>query len=153
MDHRRSSGAIDKAKLTDKFDLVTLLIGVNNQFQGRSEDEYQRQFVQLLTEAISLADKKAGRVVVLSIPDWGATPFGQQYDSKKIGAEIDRFNAINRQETAKAGAAYVDITPQSRSVTTQPDLVADDGLHPTENEYEVWVDAALDATKHALSVH
>jgi lysophospholipase L1-like esterase len=146
-------GAIDRVKLTDKFDLVTLLIGVNNQFQGRSEDEYRQQFAQLLTEAIAFADKKAGHVVVLSIPDWGATPFGQQYDSKKIGAEIDRFNAINRQETAKVGVRYVDITPQSRSVATQPDLVADDGLHPSRKEYDAWVDATLDTARKALAVH
>ena len=94
--------AIHQAKLSGKFDLVTLLIGVNNQFQGRSEDEYRTQFVELLTEAISLADGHAQRVVVFSIPDWGATPFGHQYDSIQIAAAIDRFNAINRRETGKA---------------------------------------------------
>jgi hypothetical protein len=98
-----------------------------------------------------VAGGHAQRVVVFSIPDWGATPFGHQYDPKQIAAAIDRFNAINRRETAKAGAGYVDITPGSRTVTTQPDLVADDGLHPSGKLYEQWVTAALPAITRALS--
>jgi lysophospholipase L1-like esterase len=142
--------AMDAAKLTDKYDLVMVLIGVNNQYQGRSEDEYRHQFVELLNRSIALADGKADRVVVLSIPDWGVTPFGRSSDAQQIAKEIDRFNAINREETKKTRAAYVDVTPASRQAATQPDLVADDGLHPSAKQYALWVAEATAAARSAL---
>ena len=142
--------AMDAAKLTDKFDLITILIGVNNQFQGRSEDEYRSQFVELLHRAIALANGNASHVVVLSIPDWGVSPFGRQVDGKKIAAAIDRFNQINREETAKIDAVYVNITPSSRRAATQPDWFADDGLHPTRAQYGDWITAAIKPVRAAL---
>jgi lysophospholipase L1-like esterase len=135
--------AIDEANLSQKFNLVMLLIGTNNQFQGRPQDEYRAQFDTLVKESIALADGKTARVIVLSMPDWGVTPFAQQYNSRQIGDQIDQFNAINRQESLKAGVAYIDITPASRGVTTQPDLLADDGLHYSAANYAQWVDACL----------
>jgi lysophospholipase L1-like esterase len=144
--------AMDAAKLTDQFDLVMLLIGVNNQFQGRSEEEYRQQFAVLLKRSIALAGGKVGHVVVLSIPDWSVTPFGQQYDAKRVSGEIDEFNAICRDETVKAGAGFVDVCPLSREATTRPDFVAEDGLHPSGVQYGRWVDSALGAVELALGV-
>jgi lysophospholipase L1-like esterase len=144
------SDAMDHADLRGPYDLVGLLIGVNNQFQGRSEDEYRRQFSNLLVWAIALAGGRAGRVMVLSIPDWGVTPFAKQMgaDPAVVGAAIDRFDAINKELTAKARAIYVDITPLTRQ---RRDLVADDGLHPSGEMYAKWVEAALPAARTALA--
>src|SRR5262249_15009189 len=112
--------AMDRANLKSKFDLVSLMIGVNNEFQGRSEDEYREQFIELLNRSIALAAGKPNHVFVLSIPDWTATPFGSQYDVKRMSAEVERFNGICREETLKRKIAHVDVTPISKQVTTQP---------------------------------
>ena len=128
--------AIDEADPKGPFDLVTLLIGVNNQYRGRTADEYRTHFTGLLQRAIGFAGGKPQRVVVVSIPDWGVTPFADGRDRAKIAGEIDRFNAINREEAARAGAKWVDITPISRG--TDPALVAADGLHPSGKQYTAW---------------
>jgi len=143
------SSAMDRANPRGPYDLVGLLIGVNNQFQGRSEDEYRTQFQQLLSRAIALAGDRPARVLVLSIPDWGVTPFAKSMnaDPATVGAAIDRFNAIARELSEKAGVAFVDITPTSRQ---RRDLVADDGLHPSGEMYGKWVELALPAARQAL---
>ncbi len=133
------------------FDLVSLLIGVNNQFRGRSQDEYKTQFDALLKQAIAFAGGDASHVIVFSIPDWGVTPFAKQYDSAKVAREIDSFNAINKQAAEKAGAKYVDITPVSRKASTDTTLVARDGLHPSGTMYAEWSKLALEGAKAALS--
>ena len=126
---------------TKKYDFVTLLIGVNDQYQGRSKDNYRTKFVQLLHTAINFAQGDTSRVFVVSIPDWGVTPFAGGRDSV-IGPEIDEFNAINREETAKGHVHnYIDITPVSRQAATDLTLVAEDGLHPSGAMYKLWVDA------------
>ena len=122
------------------YDIVSLLIGVNNQYRGRPQDEYRAQFVDLLNQAITFADGDAQRVFVVSIPDWGVTPFASRRDGVAIGAEIDAFNAINRAEAANAGVAYIDITPISREATERPELIAGDGLHPSGQMYAEWVE-------------
>ena len=139
--------AIDKAAPKGPFDLVTLLIGVNNQFQGRSEDEYKKQFDALLKRAIGFAGGDAGHVMVFSIPDWGVTPFAKGSDGAKVAREIDRFNAINKEATEKAGCKYVDVTPISRKAASDPSLVAGDGLHPSGSMYTEWSKAALETAK------
>src|SRR5438034_6866550 len=118
------AAAIDRARPKGPFDLVTLLIGVNNQYRGGSADEYRQQFQSLLRRAIGFAGRRPGRVIVVSIPDWGVTPFASGRDRKRISAEIDHFNAINREETARAGARYADITAISRRATADPSLIA-----------------------------
>ena len=133
------SAAIDKADPRGPYDLVTLLIGVNNQYRGRDAEQYRREFAALLARAIGFAGGNPSRVVVVSIPDWGVTPFAANRDRAKIGSEIDHFNAINREETLKAKARYVDITPVSRRAATDPSLVAGDGLHPSGKMYAEWV--------------
>jgi undecaprenyl-diphosphatase len=131
------SSAIDAADVKGPFDFVTLLIGVNNQYRGRDTEEYRAQFVGLLGRAIGFAGGDAKKVIVVSIPDWGVTPFAEGRDRAKIGREIDRYNAVNREETARAGARYVDITPISRGA--DPALFAGDGLHPSGAQYAEWV--------------
>jgi lysophospholipase L1-like esterase len=130
------SSAIDAAKPKGPYSLVTLLIGVNNQYRGRDPEQYRKEFAALLQRAIGFAGGDAKRVVVVSIPDWGVTPFAEGRDRAKIAAEIDHFNAINAEETKRAGAKYADITPVSRK---NPTLVAPDGLHPSAAMYAQWV--------------
>jgi len=143
------SDAMDHADLQPLYDLVGLLIGVNNQYQGRSEAEYREQFAALLDRAIELAGKRPSRVFVVSIPDWGVTPYAKEMgaDAAQVGAAIDRFNAINKEITDKAAVAYVDITPVSRQM---PSLHTDDGLHPSGEMYGKWVEAALPVARAAL---
>jgi lysophospholipase L1-like esterase len=122
--------------------LVTLLIGVNNEFRGQDAEEYRKQFVELLQTAIHYANNKADHVFVLSIPDWGATPFiandPKHRSAETVGKEIDHFNQISREEALKSRANYIDITPISRKAPSQPDLVAEDGLHPSGKMYGQW---------------
>ena len=139
--------AMDAAVLQPPYDLVSLLIGVNNQYRGRSVDEYREEFRGLLERAIRLAGA-AERVLVLSIPDWGVTPFAEGRDRARIAAEIEQFNAVGRGETALAGARHVDILPVSRLAAGAAHLSAADGLHPSGAMYGLWADLAL---PHALA--
>jgi lysophospholipase L1-like esterase len=143
------SAAMDQAHLEPGYDLVTLLIGVNNQYRGRSAGEYRVQFHALLTRAIALANGRPEHVIVVSIPDWGVTPFGHASgrDVAKISRELDVFNAIGRDETIRAGAHFVNITGISR---THPWFVAADGLHPSSAQYALWTDAIEPVVRGAL---
>ncbi len=132
------STAIDEADPQGPYDFVTLLIGVNNQYRGRGADEYRLDFRTLLNRAVAFADGIASHVLVISIPDWGATRFANGRDRENIGFEIDQFNEINREEARSAG--YLDITPLSR---TQGKMVVEDGLHPNGNAYAAWVEVLL----------
>jgi lysophospholipase L1-like esterase len=144
---------IDAATLSPPYDLVSLLIGVNNQYRGRSLDEYRRQFRTLLGRAMGLAGDSAGRVIVVSIPDWGVTPFAEGRDRARIGAEIEQFNAVGREEAGRAGARYVDVLPTSRLAAGAPHLSAADGLHPAGAMYALWADLALPHALAALGPH
>jgi lysophospholipase L1-like esterase len=132
------------------YDMVSLLIGVNDQYRGRSAEEYRDGFRSLLAAAIVFAGARARRVVVLSIPDWGVTPFAEGRDRAAIGAEIDRFNAIGREEAEREGARFVDITPASRE--SREDWVASDGLHPSGRQYLRWAELAIDSVAAAIAV-
>ncbi|TSD63816.1 SGNH/GDSL hydrolase family protein [Inquilinus sp. KBS0705] len=141
-------GAIKDRDLgSRKYDIVTLLIGVNNQYRGYSTDDYRQEFIDLLNTAISHAKGGKAGVFVLSIPDWGLTPFAGGRDRAQISKEIDQFNAINKQETEKAGVTYVDITPSSRLATTDIELIAGDGLHASGKMYSMWVNELLKVVK------
>lgn len=132
--------AINQSRLTGKkYDIVTLLIGVNDQFQGLSQDNYKVKFQQLLNTAIAFAGGDKNRVFVLSIPDYGVTPFAGGNDAV-IGPQIDQFNAINKSYSTAAGVHYLDITPISRQAASEPDLIAVDGLHPSGKMYGLWVE-------------
>lgn len=142
------SNALDTIRVAGPYDLVTLLIGVNNQYRGRDSEQYRGEFAELLRRAIGFAGDDPKKVIVVSIPDWGVTPFAEGRDRAKIAAEIDRYNAVNREETAKAGARYVDITPISRR--NDPALVAGDGLHPSGKQYTEWVKLILPEARAVL---
>lgn len=137
------AAGIQAAQPAGPYDLVSLLIGVNNQYRGRSLEEYQAQFADLLQQAIAFAGDDPARVIVLSIPDWGVTPFAARQDGAAIATEIDTFNAINRAEAEQAGVWYVDVTAVSRQATADPTLIADDGLHPSGKMYAAWVELVL----------
>lgn len=137
------AGGIDAADLAPPYDLVTLLIGVNDQYRGRSGAEYREQFRGLLARAIGFAGDRAAHVIVLSIPDWSVTPFAADRDRPRIAREIDDFNSVNRDEAARAGARYVDVTVASRAATDDLAMVAADGLHPSAAAYEEWARLVL----------
>lgn len=133
--------AIKGEDLKPSYDFVTLLIGVNNEYQGADIETYKIEFKQLLQTAIQYAGGKPSRVFVLSIPDWGVTPFAKN-DARSpvtIAKEIDAYNAINQQQTADSGANYLDITAISREAATDPTLLASDGLHPSAQMYARWI--------------
>jgi lysophospholipase L1-like esterase len=143
------SAAMDEASLDAGYGFVTLLIGVNNQYRGRAQEEYREQFAALLERAVALAGD-AARVVVVSIPDWGVTRFAEGRDRKAIASEIDTFNAIAREEVERAGSAWVDITCLSREAGDD-DMLVEDGLHPSAAQYARWTDAIFPAAVAALA--
>jgi lysophospholipase L1-like esterase len=129
------------------FDWVTLLIGVNNQYRGRSVDEYEIHFKYLCSRALFYANNKSSRVVVLSIPDWGLTPFNTNRDKAQTSKEIDEYNAVNKTIAAQFGFHYVDITPSTRAHAKDDYYLAEDKLHPSEHEYAVWAQKVFDIIK------
>lgn len=134
------ANAIATQNPDSNWNLVGLLIGVNNQYQGRSVQDYAPEFEELLETAITLAGGNKDHVFVVSIPDYGFTPFGQS-DQPRISAELDQFNAVNRSISQQYQVAYYDITPISREGLARPELVAGDNLHPSGIQYEEWVES------------
>lgn len=147
------AAAIDAAAPAGDYDLVSLGIGVNDQYRGRSVDQYRAQFAVLLERAIGFASNRPARVLVLSIPDWGLTPFAiaQQRDGAATSAQIDAFNAAAQALCQARGVAFVDITPLSRAHGHQADMLAGDGLHPSPAMYALWAALALPAARNALA--
>ncbi|WP_407521959.1 SGNH/GDSL hydrolase family protein [Lacibacter sp. MH-610] len=131
---------LSRTRLAVPFDFVTLLIGVNNQYRGRSADEYAKQFEELLQQAISYAGGNINHVIVLSIPDWGVTPFAEGRDRKQIAKEIDVYNSINERISKQYKVHYINITPFTREAVNDKDLVAKDGLHPSAKDYARWAE-------------
>jgi lysophospholipase L1-like esterase len=131
--------AMTKAHLKNEYELVSLLIGVNNQYQGKSSSIYASEFEELLKWAVRLAGGKKHRVFVVSIPDYGFTPFGKP-KQEVISKAIDEFNEINAQIAYKYGIRYFNITDISRDGLSDPTLVAADGLHPSGKMYAYWVE-------------
>ena len=130
--------AIDDNSFRNAYDFVTLLIGVNNQYRGRTVEGYKSEFESLLKQAIQFANGKAEHVIVLSIPDWGVTPFARERDTKQIAVEIDNYNAANKAIAEEYKVGYIDITPTTREAATDRSLIASDGLHPSAKEYAKW---------------
>ena len=124
--------------LRAEYDFVSLLIGVNDQYRGRTVDSYKPAFEELLKKAIRFAGNRPERVIVLSIPDWGVTPFAEGRDRNQIAREIDAYNAANRQIAERYNIYYVDITPWTREAAGDRSLLAPDGLHPSGTEYRRW---------------
>jgi len=125
------------------YDMVSLLIGVNDQYRGYPVDGYREDFRFMLGKAIEYAGGDPKHVIVLSIPDWGITPFAKGRDREQITKDINLFNSVNREETEKAGAHYVDITLGSRDAAQDQSLLASDGLHPSGKMYALWAEQAL----------
>jgi lysophospholipase L1-like esterase len=132
--------AINQHKFLPAYDFVTLLIGVNNQYRGRSVENYKPEFESLLKQAIQFAGNKAYHVIVLSIPDWSVTPFAEGRDRKKLAQEIDEYNSASKSIAEKYKVYYVDITTGTREAATDTSLVAPDGLHPSAKEYSRWAE-------------
>ncbi|WP_460609114.1 SGNH/GDSL hydrolase family protein [Hymenobacter terrigena] len=144
--------AIADAHPASTYGLVSLLIGVNNQYRGQGAARYRPEFRALLHQAIGFAGGRAGRVVVLSIPDWGQSPFGQQQgrDVAAIGLEIDQFNAVAQDECRQAGVAYVDITPLTRAAATDRSQFTRDGLHYSQSQMRQWAERVLPVVQSQL---
>ena len=144
--------AIDAAAPRGPFDLVSLLVGVNNQYRGRDVGEYAAQFAGLLERAIGFAGGRSGRTLVLSIPDWGVTPFAAASgrDIAAIARELDAYNAAARRACDARGVAFVDITPASRARGAEAAMLADDGLHPSAPMYAEWTRLALPVARRLL---
>ena len=125
------------------YDLVSLLIGVNNQYRGQDINIYRTEFEELINQSINFAGNDTGRVIVLSIPDWGVTRFATGRDREKIAREIDQYNAINKEITLSKGIVWIDVTAISRLAGQDETLIASDGLHPSGKMYTEWVRLAL----------
>jgi lysophospholipase L1-like esterase len=143
---------IQAAKLEPPYDLVSLLIGVNNQYRGYDINEYHEQFVFLLNKSIEHAGGDQNRVIVLSIPDWGVTPFASGLDRGQIAKKINAFNLVNRERSEIAGVHYVDVMPSSREASNDISLVASDGLHPSGKMYSEWARLAYPEALKALEI-
>jgi lysophospholipase L1-like esterase len=141
---------IDQAAPSGPFDLVTLQIGVNDQFRSYEVAGFAEEFAALLDRAIGFAGGDPGRVVVLSIPDWGVTPFASGDDRERIAREIDAFNRVVAEEALRRGVGLVDVTPISRLAGEEPGLVAGDGLHPSREMYSAWVDLVLPVAREVV---
>jgi acyl-CoA thioesterase I len=149
-----SADSVGPAGLEGPYDLVSLLIGVNNQYRGPSRgftlDGYREEFAELLQMAIALAGGDLERVLVVSIPDYGVTPFVSPENKDRVGKEIDQYNAVNLEESQKAGVRYADITPISRMAVSQPELIAPDRLHPSGVMYSLWVEQIIPVLRPVL---
>ncbi len=139
--------AIEAANLKPEYDLVSLLIGVNNQYQGKPIEIYEREFEELLQASINLAKGKKKNVFVVSIPDYAYTPFGKA-KQETISLELDQYNAINKRIAAKYGVRYFNITAISRKGFEDTELVAADGLHPSGKMYAQWVELIYKGLKN-----
>ncbi len=130
--------AMELTKFLTSYDVVSLLIGVNNQYRGRSVENYRTEFTSLLQRAIMLAGEKSARVFVISIPDWGVTPFAAERNPASIAMEIDQYNAACREIAIAHHAVFIEITTAQRADNTNEGFLAADGLHPSGKEYAKW---------------
>lgn len=133
----------ERATLENQYDMVSLLIGVNNQFQGKPIQQYKDELTTLFDEAIKLVGGKASKVIVVSIPDYGVTPYAANRNPTKISKEIDLYNSINKEYAVKYGARYVYITDISKKAANNPKLLAIDQLHPSGEMYKLWAERIM----------
>ena len=120
------------------YHVVSLLIGVNNQYQHLSQSEYRTQFTDLLQQSIRLAGNQSSHVIVLSIPDYSVTPFARGRNTAYIAAQIDSFNTINKEVALTYQVVYINVTEESRKAANDPSLIAGDSLHFSGKEYNIW---------------
>lgn len=132
------NAAIKTEQINQTFNIVTLLIGVNNQYRGRDLENYKTEFNDLLNQSIVFANGRASHVFVLSIPDWGVTPFAEGKDRKEIEKQIDNYNHINKQVTLAHACNYIEITESTRSNGLDESYLTPDKLHYAAKEYKIW---------------
>lgn len=135
--------AMEQQLKEEKYDLVSILIGVNNQYQGKSIEDYKNDLDEIFTEAIAHSKTGKDGVFAVSIPDYGATPFGAER-SEEIAAEIEEFNAVFKAKAEVYGVPFYNITPISKRAAQEADLVANDDLHPSGRMYSLWVEEFID---------
>jgi lysophospholipase L1-like esterase len=143
--------ALKEEPLEEKYDFVTVLIGVNNQYVKRSLTEYRIHFVEILNKAISHSRGGRATVYVLSIPDWTVTPFGKLKNTKLESASVDVYNTVNREESKNASVHYIDITAASRIADSDDSYTSIDGLHPSYKMYKEWADKLYPLVKKELN--
>jgi lysophospholipase L1-like esterase len=141
---------LSSTRLSTSYDFVSLLIGVNNQYRGGILDEYKQQFEFLLKKSIRLAGNNSSRVIVLSIPDWGVTPFAEGRDRKKISREIDEFNVVNAALSNQHKTHYINITDGSGTNASDRGFITADKLHPSEKEYARWAELIAEVMRNQL---
>lgn len=141
--------ALASADKKSVYHIVTILIGVNNQYQGKPIKEFETSFLSILNSAITLTGNKPKRVFVISIPDWGITPFASGRDKKAIADEIDNYNLVCEKNTKANGANFINITDAYRLDGFKTDYIASDGLHPSKLEYTKW---AIKLTQQIVNV-
>ncbi|TGD81895.1 SGNH/GDSL hydrolase family protein [Hymenobacter wooponensis] len=142
--------AIKSANNQKTYDLVSLLIGVNNQYRRQPVATYRTEFRELLHTAIRFAGNRPSRVFVLSIPDWGRSPYARTYNQAQISTEIDQFNAVAQQECQQAQGAYLNITDLTRTAANDPTHFAPDGLHYSGKHMRQWAELALPVVQGLL---
>ena len=135
--------AIDSTNISHKFNYVSLMIGVNNQYRGRNLDSFERDLKILVQKSIEFAGNNPKNVFTLSIPDWSVMPFARDRDQNKIAFEIDQFNNIIQRISNSMNVNFIDITQISRDVKNNPNYIAVDGLHPSGEMYKLWVNELL----------
>ena len=135
--------AMNSSNLEPPYGLVSLLIGVNNQYQGQSANDFRPEFIEILEKSLKLVNNRKERLFVVSIPDWGASPYGFGFDRAKVSKEINDFNSVVKEESEKRGLRYFDITAISRRALLDRTLIASDGLHPSGKMYKLWVDKMI----------
>jgi lysophospholipase L1-like esterase len=144
------AASIRELNLHETFSFVSLLIGVNNQYRGREINNYKEEFTELINQSIAFAGGRAQHVFVLSIPDWGATPFAAGKDRGEIEKEIDNYNAANKQIAEAYKCQYVEITDSTRKNAHTEGYLAADGLHPSAKEYRIWAERLADEITKTL---
>ena len=137
--------------LQPSYGFVSLLVGVNDQYQGKNPEEYSRSFEQLLQQALRLTGNRQNKVAVLSIPDWSTTPFAEGKDREKIAEQIDALNAVNEELAGQYGVQYIFITPGTREAGGNSRQLASDGLHYSRKEYAIWAARLADAIMRSMA--
>lgn len=143
--------AIDEAKPRGPFDIVTLLVGVNDQYRARPLKQFAEGFGPVLKRALALSGKRARRTIVLSIPDWGSTPYAAGRNGVAIARDIDEYNTYASAAVTSAGGVWVDVTGTSRRMAMDSSLVVSDGLHPSGELYRQWAELVAPAAMAALA--